>query len=297
MTRQKRQLRKKHQVVVHRNRGVLSEIVINLKTPIRTPGGPLLKRVSDRILKSPGTKQDHDVTRLIVSAVPAGKQDLLERRLEIIQEDPGVWAKFKALVHRNKRVAMGIAALLIGAASVAAVKAVLPDSGVSKVVDNITDFVMRRVYGEAAMYVQRGISGVMYSPGVHKKSPKKDLARALDQLTSVYHRNIADADAEYASGMAEAEADRYARVQQIEKDYFNARITDSDPKWAVSDAAVARREALYQADTRYDAMYAKLNRDRRAHKKCAGAVYEKLFDDITHSSGKISTTSAFAQCR
>lgn len=217
ITRQKKQPRKKRTAQKrkprHIRQGILSEIVINLKTPVRTPGGRILKSVSDRISQSPGTKADHDVTRLIVSTVPTGKQSLVEKRLEIIQEDPGLWARFKGLVHRNQGVAMGIAAVIIGAASVTAVKSLVPSGTAAKVLDNITDLITRRMYSGVTEYVHSGVSRIFkprQATPIHPRSrspPKTDTQKALDQVHQMHHNRIAEIHEDYAICNKKSEID------------------------------------------------------------------------------------------
>lgn len=133
----------------------LSEIVINLKTPVRTPGGRILKSVSDKINESPGTKKDHDITRLIVSAVPARGQVLLEKKLSVVQTvNPGLWSRFKTLISENKADAIAIAAI-IGTLSVAAIlRGVFPNSEAAGVITAVSKGIRQFVNGKTPLHLK-----------------------------------------------------------------------------------------------------------------------------------------------
>lgn len=134
--------------LMSRQGGLLSEIVINLKTPVRTPGGSILKSVSDRISRSPGTQKDHSVARLIISAVPASGQSVLDKKLSLVQTvNPGMWERFKKMVSENKEDAIGIAAIL-GSISVAAViKVFFPGSKAAGAINHALTHAKHLIHG------------------------------------------------------------------------------------------------------------------------------------------------------
>lgn len=135
--------------------GPLSEIVINLKTPVRTPGGSILKSVSDKISKSPGTQRDHDATRLIVSAVPARGQVLLEKKLSVVQTvNPGLWSRFKTLISENKADAIAIAAIIASLSVTAIIRGVFPNSAAAGVITAVSKGIRQFVNGRTPLHLK-----------------------------------------------------------------------------------------------------------------------------------------------
>lgn len=133
----------------------LSDIVVSLKTPVRTPGGRILKSVSDRILRSPGTKQDHDTARLIVSTVPARGQVLLEKKLNVVHRtNPGLWSKFKRIVHSNKTEAIAIAAIIGSLSFTAILRGMFPNSAAAGIIATVTKGIRRYVNGRTPLHLR-----------------------------------------------------------------------------------------------------------------------------------------------